>query len=74
LRRRFAYSSVAPFEERLFNNRLQPGHNPQPLLKHCVAWVRYSRMAPSNRLCATVRQYLPGILNSFRLRVSNATA
>lgn len=46
----------------------------EPALKRWVSWARRCRLAPFKRLGATVRDHLPGILNSFRLGLSNGTA
>lgn len=46
----------------------------EPALQRWVSWARRCRLAPFKRLGATVRDHLPGILNSFRLGLSNGTA
>ena len=50
------------------------GIDPEPALKRWVSWARRCRLAPFKRLGATVRDHLSGILNSFRLGLSNGTA
>lgn len=55
-------------------DQARAGADPEPLLKGWISWARRSRLAPFKRLGATVRDHLPGILNSFRLDLSNGTA
>lgn len=50
------------------------GADPEPLLRRWISWARHSRLAPFKRLGATLRDHLPGIINSYRLGLSNATA
>ena len=50
------------------------GKAPEPLFKEWIQWARRSRLAPFKRLGATLRDHLPGIINSFKLGLSNGTA
>lgn len=50
------------------------GADPEPLLRRWISWARRSRLTPFKRLGATIRDHLPGIVNSFRLGLSNGTA
>lgn len=44
------------------------------MLRRWISWARRCRLAPFKRLGATLRDHLPGIVSSFRLDLSNATA
>lgn len=50
------------------------GADAEPLLRRWISWARRCRLAPFKRLGATLREHLPGIVNSFRWNLSNATA
>ena len=52
----------------------QPGADAELALKHWISWARRSRLPAFKRLGATIRDHLPGILNSLRLGLSNGTA
>ncbi|MDX1605560.1 MAG: ISL3 family transposase [Candidatus Competibacterales bacterium] len=52
----------------------QPGDDAERALKRWISWARRSRLLAFKRLGATIRDHLPGILNSLRLGLSNATA
>lgn len=54
--------------------KAKDGTDPEPALKRWVSWARRCRLEPFKRLGATVRDHLPGILNSFQLGLSNGTA
>lgn len=69
-RPRLAAQGSAAHDLRPRQDRLDP----EPSLKRWVSWARRCRLKPFKRLGATVRDHLPGILNSFRLSLSNGTA
>lgn len=46
----------------------------EPLLKRWIRWARRCRLKPFKRLGATLREHLPGIVNGYRLGLSNAAA
>ena len=52
----------------------EPGEAAEPALRGWISWARRSRLPAFKRLGATIRDHLPGILNSLRLGLSNGTA
>lgn len=54
----------------------QAGNAPEAerLLRRWISWARRCRLTPFKRLGATIRDHLPGLINSYRLGLTNATA
>ena len=50
------------------------GQPAEPLYKAWISWARRCRLAPFKKLGKTLREHLPGILNAYKHRVSNAAA